>query len=147
MRDPMKFDSTAIAMESIPAAVQVASIVVVLLLTADDSFRTFASIILSLIWLKVSKKQKMVEDFGDFRLRRHLFSLIGEWMNRSNAAEEFDGALSRYLMIDGSIENDEHKAVVTAAGLADSLRGLVSFLVYGYLVYVIVTVLLSGQLI
>ncbi|GGY11338.1 hypothetical protein GCM10007160_42960 [Litchfieldella qijiaojingensis] len=85
----------------------------------------------------------MAEDFGDFRVRRHLFSLIGEWMNRSDAAEEFDDALSRYLMIDGSVENDEYKAVVTAAGLANNFRGLVSFLIYVYLVYLVATALLG----
>jgi hypothetical protein len=147
MRDPMKFDATAIAMEFIPAALQVASIVVILLLTADDHFQTLTAAILSLIWLKVGKNQKIVEDFGDFRVRRHLFSVTGEWMGRDNAAAEFDGALSRYLMIDGSIENDEYKAVVTAAGLANNFRSLISLLVYGYLVYVIAIVLLNGRLI
>ncbi|GAA0583181.1 hypothetical protein ACFQH5_17980 [Halomonas salifodinae] len=142
MPDPMKFDIAPIAMELIPAAVQAGSIVVFLVLTAKDSFQAFAAVILSLIWLTVSKN-KMAEDFGEFRVRRHLFSLIGEWMNRNDAAEEFDDALSRYLMIDGSVENDEYKAVVTAAGLANNFRGLVSLLIYVYLVYLVATALLG----
>lgn len=139
----MKFDPTAIAMELIPVAIQAASIVVFLILTSQDYFQAFAAVILSLMWLKVSES-KMPEDFGNFRLTRHLFSLLGKWMNQDRAPEEFDDALARYTMIDG-IENDLHKAVVTASGLANSVRGFISFSIFVYLTHLVVAVVLSWQ--
>lgn len=145
MSKPMKFDSTAIALELIPATVQAGSIILLSLLTRHDSFQSLVAVILCLIWLTVSKK-KMAEQFGELRLRRHLFSVIGNWMNRSDAGEEFDRALSRYLMIEGGIENDDHKAVATAASLANNVRGMVSFAVYAYLAYFVATALLAGQM-
>lgn len=134
---------SAIAMELIPVAIQAASIVVFLILTRQDHFQAFAAVILSSVWLKVSES-RMPEDFGNFRLTRYLFALIGNWMNRDEAAKEFDDALARYTQIDG-IENDLYMAVVTAAGLANSLRGFVSFSVFVYLTYLVATVLLIWQ--
>ena len=137
----LKFNPSAIATALIPVAIQAASIVVFLILTSQDYFQAFVAVILSLMWLKMSES-KMPEDFGDFRLTRHLFSLLGKWMNRNEATEEFDDALARYMMIDG-IENDEYKAVVTASGFANSFRGFVSFSLFVYLTYLVVAVVLS----
>lgn len=132
-------------MEIIPVAIQTAVIVAFLIVTRQDFFQSFAAAILSLIWLRVNKS-KMAEDFGDIRLRRRLFTLLGEWLNRDDAEEEFDAALERYQMIDSSIEDDVYREVVTAAGLADSFRGFVNILVLIYLCYLIVAGILSGQL-
>lgn len=76
MSNLMKFGSSAIATELIPVIVQAAGIVAFLFLAKEDYFQSFVVIVLSLIWLKVSHS-RMAEDFGDFRLRRHLFSLLG----------------------------------------------------------------------
>lgn len=64
-------------------------------------------------------------------------------MNQEDAADEFDEALAKYQMIDGSIENDEYRAVVTAAGIANALRGAIAFLISCYLVYL--TVLIAAR--
>lgn len=139
MRNPMKFELRAIAMELIAVVLQAAGIATFLFVTKEDYFQSFVAVVLGLVWLKVTNSE-MTEDFADFRLRRHLFSQIGEWMNRKEATKEFDDALARYQMIEGSIENDDYKAVVTATGFANSFRRIVTFLLSCYLIYLIVAV-------
>ena len=142
MHENLKFDPMAIAMEMIPAAIQAAGIAAFLLLTAQDTFETFVAITLCVIWLKVSEN-KMAEQFGEFRVKRHLFSALGKWLDKGEAADIFDSALEKYLMFEGNVESDQYKAVVTAAGLANNFRGLVSFVVYSYLFYAVGTLLLE----
>jgi hypothetical protein len=139
MSNPIKLDATAIAMELIPVLVHAAGIVAFLYLTKMDSFQTFVAVFLGLIWLKMSSN-RMAEDFGAFRLQRHLFSLLGKWINQDDAEEEFDEALAKYQMITGSIENEEYLAVVTAAGIANFVREMVAFFVSCYLIYVTVNI-------
>jgi hypothetical protein len=109
-----------------------------LYVTRQEIVFTFAAIILSLIWLKVSE-ENWVQEIGEKRATRRLFVQLGKWLDQEDAEKVFDDAQSKYLMIDGSIESDLHKATVTAAGIANSLRGVASVLARVYLLYVVIT--------
>ena len=141
--DNLSFKSLPIAMELIPVAVQVTGIAAFLFVTREETTYTFAAIILGLVWLKVSEN-KSPQEYGEKRAARHLFGKLGEWLDQKDAKNVFDDAQSKYLMFEGSIEADEYKAVVTAAGIANSLRGLASFLVNAYLVFVVFEVVVSS---
>jgi len=134
----VKFRGMPIALALLPVAIQVSGIAAFLYVTRQEIAFTFAAIFLSLIWLKVSE-ENWVQDIGEKRASRHLFGQIGKWLDQEDAEKIFDDAQSKYLMIDGSIESDDNKAVVTAAGIANSLRGAASVLVRVYLLYVVIT--------
>ena len=138
MATNVKFEGTPIALALMPVVIQVTGIAAFLYVTRGEIIYTFAAIILSLIWLKVSE-DKSVQEYGEKRAARHLFGKLGEWLDQENAENVFDDAQSKFLMFDSSIEADEYKAVVTAAGIANSLRGAAYVLVSVYLVFVIFT--------
>ena len=139
MAENVKFEGMPIAMALLPVAIQVAGIAAFLYATRQEIIFTFAAIFLSLIWLKVSE-ENWVQEIGEKRATRHLFRQLGKWLDQEDAEEVFDDAQSKYLMIDGSIESDDNKALVTAAGIANSLRGAVYVVVSMYLVFVVFTV-------
>lgn len=138
MNNSMKFDSTATTLELIPAVVQINGIATFVLVTWGEIFQSFVAVMLGLIWLKVSNSNKLSEDLANFRLRRLLFSRLGEWMNQDDAASEFDYALARYQLIE-DVESDKHTALVTATAIANGIRSLVTFLLSCYLIYLIIT--------
>ena len=142
MAENVKFESTPIVMALLPVVIQVTGIAAFLYVTRGDMAYTFTAIFLSLIWLKVSE-DKSVQEFGEKRAARHLFGKLGKWLDQDDTEDVFDAAQSKYLMFDGSIEADEYKAVVTAAGIANSLRGTAYVLVSVYLVFVVFTVFTS----
>ena len=139
MVENVKFETMPIVLALLPVAIQVTGIAAFLYVTRGDIVYTFAAIILSLIWLKVSE-DKSVQEYGEKRAARHLFGKLGEWLDKEDAKNIFDNTQSKYLMFDGSIEADEYKAVVTAAGIANNLRGTAYVLVSMYLVFVVFTV-------
>ncbi len=136
MANNLKFEGVPIVLALMPIAIQVAGIAAFLYVTRQEIVFIFAAIFLSLMWLKVSK-ENWVEDIGEKRATRHLFGQLGKWLDQEDAEKVFDDVLSKYLMIDGSIESDDNKALVTAAGIANSLRGTASVLVSVYLLYVV----------
>lgn len=136
MAENVKYERLPLVLALMPVAIQAAGIAAFLYVTRQEIIFTFAAIILSLIWLKVSK-ENWVEDIGEKRATRHLFGQLGKWLDQEDAEKVFDDALSKYLMIDGSIESDDNKALVTAAEIANSLRGTASVLVSMYLLYVV----------
>ena len=139
MTENVKFERMPIVLAVLPVVIQVVGISVFLYVAREDVVYTFAAIILSLVWLKVSE-DKSVQEFGEKRAARHLFGKLGEWLNQEDAKNVFDDAQSKYLMFDKSIEADEYKAVTTASGIANSLRGAANVLVSIYLVYIVFTV-------
>lgn len=143
MAENLKFESLPIAIELIPVMVQVTGIATFLYVTWEEIIYTFAAIFLGLIWLKVSE-DKSGQEYGEKRAARHLFGKLGEWLDQENAKNVFDDAQSQFLMFDSSIEADEYKAVVTAAGIANALRGTASVLLSIYLVFVVSSVVISS---
>ena len=143
MAENIKFASLPIALALLPVVIQVTGIAAFLYVTRGEIIYTFAAIILSLIWLKVSE-DKSVQEYGEKRVARHLFGKLGEWLDQKNAKNVFDDAQSQFLMFESSIEADEYKAVVTAAGIANNFRGTVYVLVSVYLVFVVFTVVVSS---
>ena len=113
MPDNLGFKSLPIALELIPVAVQVTGITAFLFVTRKETTYTFAAIILSLVWLKVSEN-KSPQEYGEKRVARHLFGKLGEWLDQKDATNIFDDTQSKYLMFEGSIEADEYRSLVTA---------------------------------
>jgi hypothetical protein len=107
-----------------------------LLIAREDAIYTFAAIILSLIWLKVSRIE-FSDEYGEKRVARHLFGKLGEWLDQGDAITIFDDAQSKYLGFERNIEDDDYKAIVRWASMADFLRGIASRLLHAYLVFVI----------
>jgi hypothetical protein len=142
MAENVKFETTPIVLELLPAVIQVTGIAAFLYVARQEIIYTFGAIFLSLIWLKVSE-QKWVQEFGKMRVTRRLFGKMGEWLSQEDAEEVFDDALAEYLMIDRNVDSDDNIAVVTAAGLANTLRGAAYVLVSVYLVFVVFTVFTS----
>ena len=122
-----------------PVLIQVTGVAAFLYVSRGETTSTFAAIFLSLIWLKVSE-DRSVQEFGEKRAARYLYGKLGEWLDHNDAEEIFDAAQSKYLLFDGSIEADEYKAVVTAAGIANNLRGTAYVLVSVYLIFILFTV-------
>ena len=133
----MKFETVPIVMELIPAVIQAGGIAVFLTIVRDESFFTLTAIVLSLVWLKISMDNKTIQEYGEIRAMRSLFSQLGEWIGHSNSAEAFDEAYARYLMIDGSIEDDVYRVAMTATGISNGFKSLVSIAVHLYLMFVI----------
>ena len=142
MAENVKLKGMPIALALLPVVIQVAGIAAFLYVAREEIIYTFAAIFLSLIWLKVSE-QDWVQDVGEKRATRRLFAQLGKWLDQEDAERIFDDALSKYLMIDGSIESDDNIAVVTAAGLANTLRGAAYVLVSMYLVFIVATILVA----
>ena len=138
MVENAKYDSMPIVLALMPVAIQVAGIAAFLYATRQEIIFTFAAIFLSLIWLKVSE-ENWVQEIGEKRASRYLFGQLGKWLDQKDAEKVFDDAQSKYLMIDGSIESDDNKAVVTAAGIANGLRTVATVLVSIYLLFVVFT--------
>ena len=136
MPDNMEFQFQAIAMELLPAAVQIVGIGTLLYLVYGEPAYSIAAIIISLIWLK-SSHSKMAQEFGQLRTTRFLFGRLAGWLNQPDGESEFDSAASEFMMFEGSIEENQYRSVVIAAGLANGLRGLASFVIYGYLVFTV----------
>lgn len=134
MSNTLKLEGTPIAMELIPVAIQLSGIAALLVAVHGNLPFSISAILISLIWLKVSRS-KMTDQYGDLRLRRALFVHIGNWLNRDNPESEFDRAQSDFLMIDGSLDDDQHRAVVTAAGAANLIRSAGSVVMHVYLAY------------
>lgn len=143
MAENVKFERMPIALALFPVVIQVAGITAFLYVAREQIIYTFAAIILSLIWLKVSE-DKSVVDFGEKRAARHLFGKLGEWLDQKDAENVFDEAQIKYLMFDSSIESDEYSAVATASGIANTLRGAAYVVVSMYLVFVVFTVVTSA---
>ena len=106
MANNLKFEGVPIVLALMPIAIQVAGIAAFLYVTRQKIVFIFAAIFLSLMWLKVSK-ENWVEDIGEKRATRHLFGQLGKWLDQEDAEKVFDDVLSKYLMIDGSMESDD----------------------------------------
>ena len=141
MANDLKFEGMPIVLALLPVVIQITGIAALLYVTQYEVKTTFAAIILSLIWLKVSEDNS-VQQYGEKRAARHLFGMLGKWLNQQDAKKVFDDAQSKYLMFDTSIEADEYKAVMTAAGIANSLRGVATVLVTVYLVFEVAIVVI-----
>lgn len=142
MVENVKYERMPIVLALMPVAIQFAGIAAFLYVTRQEIVFTLAAIFLSQIWLKVSV-QSWVQEFSEKRATRYLFGHLGKWLNQEGAETVFDDAQSEYLMIDGSIESDHNIAVVTAEGLANTLRGAAYVLINVYLVFVVFTVVTS----
>jgi hypothetical protein len=68
------------------------------------------AIILSLIWLKISKN-KLPDEYGGMLLNRRLFEVVGEWLNQVDPAGEYDKAQMEFLMLDDSTENSYRNTI------------------------------------
>lgn len=124
-------------MELIPVAIQLVGIMTFLYVSRSDYFQTLVAIVSSFIWLKVSNN-KIPDEYGEMRLTRHLFGVIGDWLERVEALEEYDKAQSEFLMIEGRLEDDQYKSLITAAGVGNMVRSFAGILLTLYLVVVIV---------
>ncbi len=142
MSDDLKLEGVPIAMELIPVAIQITGIAALLILTLGESTHSIAAIVLSLTWLKVSQSE-MPEEYGKLRAARHLYGKLGGWLNQEDGESIFDVTTSKYLLIDGSIQDDQYRAVITAAGLANGIRGFASFVIHAYLLFVLLIFLLA----
>ena len=143
MPDNLKFEfePTAIANELIPALIQIIGIGALLILTYGESTHSVAAIFISLIWLKLNHST-MPEEYGKLRTTRNLFGKLASWINQHDGEREYDDAASKFMMFEGSIEDNQFRSVVNAAGLANVLRGFASFAIHVYLVFTIAALIL-----
>ena len=141
--NPLRFRTLPLVFELLaPFVVQAAAILALLLITFGDHFNTIVALIASVIWLKMSN-DKSVQEFGELRAGRRLFALIGRWFDRDDAQEQFDKVLAETLMFEHSIEHEDYLALVTAKGMANLVRGALSFLLQAYLLVVAALVILG----
>jgi len=133
----LEFDRNSIGLDLVPIAVQFVGIGTLLFLVYGEPALSIAAIIISSIWLKLSHSD-MPQEYGELRTTRHLFGKLAGWMNQPGGADEYDHAASKFMMFDGSIEDAQYRQVVTAAGLANGLRGFASLIIHGYLIFTVV---------
>lgn len=136
MSEILKPERTPIALELVPVAMQLAGLAALLVAVRENLPYSIGSVFLGLTWLSVSRSN-MTDEYGNLRLRRALFVRLGTWLNRDDPGAEFDNAQSETLLMDGNLEDDRYKAVVTAAGAANLLRGGASIALHLYLAYLV----------
>lgn len=136
METDIRTDKLAVLMALLPVAVQVAGIVTLLAATHEDLAVTLVGTVVALVWLKVTES-KLPNTYGELRAQRQLFITLGEWLGRADAVERVDEVLSKALMAEGSIEDNDYKVAVTADGIANTVRELASVLLQAYLLYVV----------
>ena len=132
----LEFSPMALAMELVPTAVQIIGISALLILTYGEPTHSIAAIMISLIWIKQCHSN-MPEEYGKLRTTRYLFGKLAGWLNQNDGESEYDDAASKFMMFDGSIESNLYRSVITAAGLANGLRGTASFAIHVYLIFTI----------
>lgn len=137
MQHQPQFEAMPILMDLVPVIVQGAAIAILLLLTYEQPLYALTATILSLVWLKTSRED-LAQELGELRAKRRLFQSVGEWLDRPNAAEVFDTIYAESLHFEPNVEDTQHDTVVTARGVANFLRAAISFLLHGYLVFVLV---------
>jgi hypothetical protein len=123
-------------MSLLPVAVQLVGITTLLAAVREDLPWTLVGIVAGLVWLKVTES-KLQDKYAELRAQRQLFITLGEWLDRADAEERVDEMISRALMADGSIEDEDYKVAVTAGSIANAVRKLASILLQSYLVIVV----------
>ena len=93
-------------------------------------------IVAGLVWLKVTES-KLQDKYAELRAQRQLFITVGEWLDRADAGARVDEVISRALMAEGSIEDEDYKVAVTADSIANAVRKLAAVLLQAYLVVVV----------
>lgn len=135
----LKFKPIPMLLEFLlPISVQIIAIAVLLSLAKDSPLHTMLGLVVSLIWLKVTHNQT-VQEAGEIRAGRRLFSTIGKWNNQSDAERLFDEVMADCLMID-PIEHEDTWALVTAWGMANTVRGALAVVLQLYLLLTVALV-------
>lgn len=134
--EPIKLDPTAILSEAVPWLLQAAAITALCLAARGDFFHTFLAVAAGHCWLLLGKN-RLPDTYGYLRTTEHLFTTVGAWLGREDAEDEFNEIRSRYLFIDSPLTHRDYRAVVTAAGIANLLRGFTSGLLFLYLTLVL----------
>ena len=142
MQRSVKTTKMALLMEMVPLMVQLIGIVALLYLAYPDTLFSLASIIISFIWLKVSKNE-MPDEFGRLRMQRRLFATLGDWLNQPAATDEYDKAQEDILLIDGSLEDDQYWELISAASIANMVRSTVTIFLSIYMLYSVVIIFIS----
>lgn len=135
MSNILKVEKISLFMELIPFLFQLMGIVVLLFVAYPDQYYSLLGIILSIIWLKFSKSE-LPDEYGKLRMQRRLFESIGAWFNRTTAAEEYDKIQEETLLIDGSLEEDRYRELISAAGIVNFARSAASFFLHLYILYI-----------
>jgi hypothetical protein len=123
-------------MSLLPVAVQMAGITTLLAAVREDLTWTLVGIVAGLVWLKVTES-KLQDKYAELRAQRQLFIKVGEWLDRADAGAQVDEVISRALMAEGSIEDEDYKVAVTADSIANAVRKLAAVLLQAYLVIVV----------
>lgn len=132
LSEPIKLDPIAILSEVVPWLLQAAAITALCLAARGDFFYTFLAVAAGHCWLLLGKN-RLPDTYGYLRATEHLFTTVGAWLGREDAKDEFDEIRSRYLFIDNHLTHRDNRAVVTAAGIANLLRGFTSGMLFLYL--------------
>lgn len=128
-----KISRMAILMEIAPLFVQLIGIISILFVAYHDIFHSLLAIIVSILWLKLSKN-KLSDEFGQLRMQRFLFVKLGEWLNQPDSKKIYQQAQEDYLMMDGEMEDNKYVEVVTAAAIVNFLRSSAAILISIYLI-------------
>jgi hypothetical protein len=118
-------------MELAPVLIQISAVGALLALVQDDLALSLAGAILGLVWFRVTRSP-LQDQYAELRLQRALFLVMGNWLGRDDAEEAFDRSSQEALQAAGSLEDDDYKTAVAAEAIANMVRSLASFLLYGY---------------
>lgn len=135
MSDNLKITKMTLLMELIPFFIQLIGIITLLYVAFSNQFYSLSAIILSIIWLKLSRSE-MPDEFGRMRMQRRLFEKLGNWLEQPTATEDYDKAQEDTLLIDGSLEEDRYKELISAAGIVNFARSTASVFLCIYLLYI-----------
>ena len=131
----VRIEKVPVLMSLLPVAVQLLGITTLLAAVRQDLTWTLVGIVAGLVWLKVTEST-LQNKYAELRAQRQLFITLGEWLDRADAGERVDEVISRALMAEGSIEDEDYKVAVTADSIANAVRKLASILLQAYLVIV-----------
>ena len=132
----VRIEKVPVLMSLLPVAVQMAGITTLLAAVREDLTWTLVGIVAGLVWLKVTES-KLQDKYAELRAQRQLFIKVGEWLDRADAGAQVDEVISRALMAEGSIEDEDYKVAVTADSIANAVRKLAAVLLQAYLVVVV----------
>lgn len=142
MSNILKVEKVSLFMELIPFLFQLMGIISLLFVAYPDQYYSLLGIILSILWINFSKSN-LPDEYGKLRMQRRLFESIAAWFNRTTATEEYDKIQEETLLIDGSLEEDRYRELVSAAGIVNFARSTASFFLHLYVLYIGIEILTS----
>lgn len=132
-------NKVAVVTELLGPLLQAATTATLLTLTYSDTVLTLFAIVVSLIWLTVSKGRH-ADEVTVTRAARDLYIKIGEWLERDDAGEVFDTALAERMKIDQGIEHEDFDGLLLGQNIGNAARALIGYAVQIYLIVVVVWV-------